>query len=1657
MTTYTLQILSYYAETGLLGTQTAPILGALVDRFDDQYANTIKIAEGDTFIPGPWLVGGADPTLNALLGTTALGRPDVAILNALGTTVSALGNHEFDLGSPVLSSAIAASGSGASAWVGAQFPYITGNINVAADSSLRGLSDSSLGGTGTNNFAGLETTAIKGKIAPYAIRTVNGEKIGFVGATTYELATKSSPNGTVTTGVASTSDSIKIPELAAVIQASVNALIAAGVNKVIMVDQLDTLSRNIQLAPLLTGVDVMVAGGGHERLADANDVLAAFNGHDATAYPGQSFPIVTAGADGKTTLIVTTDTEFSYLGRLVVGFDADGVIDLSTLNNAVNGAYAANEATLQAAYGSAQTAAQIVAGSAMATQVNAIAQAINNVIVAKDGNIFGYTKVYLEGDRVYGRAQEVNLGDITADANAWKALNATGGSAMVSIKNGGGLRASVGSVDEAGGKLPPIATSVKPAGGISQLDIENALRFDNKLMVFDTTAQGLKNILEYGVTLSAGNGGYPQLGGVRVAFNPANSAGNRVTDIALVDLNGNQIAQIWKDGAVAPGAPSVISVVSLNFTANGGDGYPIKANATNFRYLKTDGTLSAAVNSALDLTTEATMNTVGVSASGVLGEQKAFQDYLQAFHATPDNAYAQADTSQTLDERIENTSLRSNIVFGANTVGTAANETVAGSATNDTLSGGDGNDSLSGLGANDSLSGGPGNDTLAGGPGNDSLDGGAGFDVAVIDGTRGAAMTVRSGPGTWTVTTATGTETLTGIEQVRFTDGSLYTTGETPYLVSGQPNVRFTAVLSAGDIAGTKADGTPWRMVGIPDGLGAFDNGNGTITVLINHEIGATSGVVRDHGSRGGFVSSLIVDKTTLSVVSGSDLAKTMYLWDGTTFAAGTSALGRLCSADLAPVSGTYDAASGLGTTARIFMNGEESGAEGRAFAWVATGTEAGTVWQLPKLGRFSWENSVTNGNTGSKTVVVGTDDATGGQVYVYVGTKQATGSTIEKAGLTNGTLYGIKADFASEVSSGQKLTGTFTAVALSDQLNQTGAALQTESVAAGVTGWLRPEDGAWDTLNPNRFYFVTTNAFNAPSRLWALDFADAKDPTAGGTYTALLDGTEGQQMFDNITVGTDGTLMLLEDVGNNARSGRVYHYDPKTDILTQIAAHDVARFGNESTAATSPFSQDEEASGVIEVTSMLGTATTRAFLLDTQAHYSFGASGSADRTEIVEGGQLQVMFIDTAIAGTAAGDALTGTFISETINGLAGNDSISGGGGADTLGGGAGYDTLDGGGGSDRLDGGGGLDRAVYSFASTGSLSRNADGSWRVTESGGSFDTLQNIERVQFSDRTVVIKQANTNDVTGDGLSETLLQNTTTGAVYAWAHNGTSLIGSGFVGWTPGANWRAAGAGDANGDGFADVLLQNSVDGIYYLWSTNGALTGATAVNAATSGAVGWATGSSWRAFGMGDVNDDGRADALLQNTADGSVYVWQLNGTSLVSNGYVGWTPGAGWRAAGVGDFNGDGKSDIALQNASTGEVYLWLLNGGTNGAGALAGHGYVGWRPPSADWRLRDTGDYNGDGRSDILLQNAANGDCYAWLVDGTTVIGSGFVGWRPGAAWVAQRGGDVNGDGNGDVLLRNSTTGESYIWAMSGTSVINSGFTGWATSADWQSFG
>jgi hypothetical protein len=65
------------------------------------------------------------------------------------------------------------------------------------------------------------------------------------------------------------------------------------------------------------------------------------------------------------------------------------------------------------------------------------------------------------------------------------------------------------------------------------------------------------------------------------------------------------------------------------------------------------------------------------------------------------------------------------------------------------------------------------------------------------------------------------------------------------YVARAVPGVVTKSILTVGDSVNAKPDGTPYRFVGIPDGLGAFDNGNGTFTVLVNHELRAGTGVVR--------------------------------------------------------------------------------------------------------------------------------------------------------------------------------------------------------------------------------------------------------------------------------------------------------------------------------------------------------------------------------------------------------------------------------------------------------------------------------------------------------------------------------------------------------------------------------------------------------------------------------------------------------------------------------------------------------------------------------------------------------------------------------------------------------------------------------------------
>ena len=449
---------------------------------------------------------------------------------------------------------------------------------------------------------------------------------------------------------------------------------------------------------------------------------------------------------------------------------------------------------------------------------------------------------------------------------------------------------------------------------------------------------------------------------------------------------------------------------------------------------------------------------------------------------------------------------------------------------------------------------------------------------------------------------------------------------EAPYLLPTRAGVTFEALISVGDQAAKGG----YRMVGIPDGLGAWGNGS-KIHLLMSHELNTSQGIVRAHGAKGGFISRWRIDKDTRVVERGSDLVEQVALWDvgaGSYAAPATGvAFNRFCSGDLPPPSAFYDEASGLGYPDRMYMAGEEADDDGRGFAH---DIESGVSYELPRMGRMGFENLVARPASGIATVVVGTDDGDpAGEVVVYVGTKTATGTPPERAGLTNGTLYGIKIPgYPREQTGGVQqpppAAGTpIELFALGDMTGVSENALQALETANGVTSFDRPEDAHWNPADRNQLLFATTASFTRSTRLWRVTFIDGANPALGGTIECLIDGNAAAvggvtpRMFDNLTVTDDGRWAYLqEDPGNRAHLAKIWRFDLATRRLELVAQHDPARF----IAGLAGFlTQDEESSGIIDASSMLGAGT---FLLDVQVH-----KNSTD-PELVQGGQLLIMTV---------------------------------------------------------------------------------------------------------------------------------------------------------------------------------------------------------------------------------------------------------------------------------------------------------------------------------------------------------------------------------------------------------------------------------------------
>jgi hypothetical protein len=238
---------------------------------------------------------------------------------------------------------------------------------------------------------------------------------------------------------------------------------------------------------------------------------------------------------------------------------------------------------------------------------------------------------------------------------------------------------------------------------------------------------------------------------------------------------------------------------------------------------------------------------------------------------------------------------------------------------------------------------------------------------------------------------------------------------------------------------------------------------------------------------------------------------------------------------------------------------------------------------------------------------------------------------------------------------------------------------------------------------------------------------------------------------------------------------------------------------------------------------------------------------------------------------------------------------------------------------------------------------------------------------------------------------------------------------------------------GDLNGDGGPDLLWEHT-DGRLLAWLMNG--------TTATS----WpeldpnTAGLGWDVVGMADFNDDGYQD-LLQQHDSGALRVWamrDLQRTSILSLSVPG-ESGTNWKIRGVGDFNADGKADIVWQHLTGDYVAVWLMNGLTLISSELT-------NPPTVDaavWTIAGVADVNGDGKSDLVWQDGAAGWLAAWLMNGLTLIDS--VSLTPPqleTAWKIRGIADLNGDGHPDLLWHHQTDDWVAAWLMSGTSLVSS---------------
>jgi len=472
----------------------------------------ILLSSGDNFLAGPEFQASLEK-----------GVPfyDSLALSEIGYDAFAIGNHEFDFGPDVLADFIESFGRNVP-------PFVSANLDVSDEPRLAAL-------------------AADGTIVASTVVRERGERIGVVGATTPLLPAISSPRN------------VKVlDDVTGLVQDQVDDLTGRGVDKIILISHLQNVNEDRALVPMLSDVDVAIAGGGDELLANEGDLLVPGDVRAIDPATGQpfSYPVAATDLDGVTVPIVTTAGDYKYLGRLVVNFDRDGnVLGVDDLSGPVRVSGVAPDAV------EADTRIQ-----------NLVVDPVNAFIASLAETVIGQSEVALEGRRDPGvRTEETNLGNLVADAllDAGEDNAAAFGVVPpdVAIQNGGGIRNN----------------TLIPPGPLTELDTFAIAPFPNFVSVVpDVPRAQFKEIVENLVSrIPLADGRFGQIGGFSFTYDATRTAqvvdnagtvltpGDRVRSLVLDD--GTVIVA---DGAVVAG-PGV-AIATNDFSARGGDQYPFR-------------------------------------------------------------------------------------------------------------------------------------------------------------------------------------------------------------------------------------------------------------------------------------------------------------------------------------------------------------------------------------------------------------------------------------------------------------------------------------------------------------------------------------------------------------------------------------------------------------------------------------------------------------------------------------------------------------------------------------------------------------------------------------------------------------------------------------------------------------------------------------------------------------------------------------------------------------------------------------------------------------------------------------------------------------------------------------------------------------------------